>query len=124
MYPPADPKLFVNVPIMTSISFGDTPKCYKHDHHQCNPAMIPNSMFNLSDTAPGLAERPNAVSFVQVQICIVLLLQTHNLRQIDQGPFHAVHALNTDDDLLPHGMCPGLPVNDGLSDDSLEISSV
>ena len=81
-------------------------------------------MPHLDHAAPILAKRSNTVRLVQVQVCMILLLQTHNLRQIDKRAFHAVHALDTDDDLLPGCMCAWLAFNNVLAQLRLQVLRV
>ena len=46
---------------------------------------------------------------------LVLLLELHNLRQMAHLPFHAVDALDNDQNLLPRPPCFGLPISNAVS---------
>jgi hypothetical protein len=68
-------------------------------HHDVNVGNIEAKVLN--NATPGGPKRANRVGLVEVQVCLVLLLEADDLWEIHNRPFHRVHSLDANQYFLP-----------------------
>mmetsp|Transcript_2162 Transcript_2162/g.6920 ORF Transcript_2162/g.6920 Transcript_2162/m.6920 type:complete len:207 (+) Transcript_2162:669-1289(+) len=64
------------------------------------------------------------MGLVQVQICLVLLLDLHDLLQLGELAFHRIDTLDDDDDLLPRPPSAGLALGNARTQQALQLLRV
>lgn len=78
----------------------------------------------VANTAAAGAEGTDAVSLVDIQEELVLLLESQNTGEIHHGTLHRVQTLNSNENLLPGAVSAGLALRNSLAKLGLEIADV
>lgn len=78
----------------------------------------------VADSAATGSDSANAVSLINEEVELVLVLQCHDTGEIAHGALHRVQTFDGNQDLLPRAVSAGLALRNGLTKLALEIDDI